>query len=344
MGIEDIGITKAKTRIVVDQYAAEYEALVGKVSNTFGILPAHRSARLNFEQMPYLAGIEEFFAWQVRGERLKWAATPESFYYLLASVGGMQSDGAVKLREDVIGSEMVEKIDQVALGTTFKGLSDPAIVNWRKRKFLEDPKAVLRSLDGKIIDTHSQELRSAIYARAQLADATELKSRTRYLIDSITGSDTSFAWEIRERFFEAFGADVVESLVGIDTERANQMRASFLASKAFDKRPVLKSLVGTRSPATTDIYKGALEDGKIQELFVKQFGIVLAGREDDWSWQLRKRYIHEMDREGWKKLETACFLAQSIQGIDSEESYELRNKIVAMGERLDTEVISALLK
>lgn len=344
MGIEDSNQVGAKTRTVDSRYLSDYGALAVKTSNTFALLPAHHSARFNLEQLPHLAGVEEPFAWDVRNEWHKWGSTPDAVHHLLASVGGMRSDAAVRLRDNLIGSEAIEAIDQIALGFTFKGLMDPAIVEWRQRKYLENPRAVLNSMDVHTDDARSWEIRSSIYTRLELPDLMDRKSRVSYLIGSITGSDSDLAWEIRTEFYEAFSKDVVESLQGLDNERADQMRNNFLAGRAFDKRPVLKSLVGTKSSASTEIYKGALVDGKIQELFVKQFGIALAGREDDWSWQLRMRYIEEMEICGWKKLDTACFLAQSIQGIDSEAAYDLRNKIVAMGERLDTEVISSLLK
>lgn len=342
MAIEEYVLKGCRNRTVLEAYRERYVILASNAADKHAALPTHRSARLNFEQLPYLAGLEDDFAWEVRDAWNSRIITPEAKCYLLASIAGMISPRAVTFR-DQLAAEGIDLMDAFSVGLAFKGMSDAVSVTWRERMYLEKPNAVLRSLNAQNNDTRSWEMRLALYSRTGLARSFEIKSRVRHLLDSITGSDTEIAWNWREEFYADYTDDVIESLAGLDNERATAMRKTYLSADHRDKRPLLKSLVGAGSSASTWLCQQVFDDKYVKDFFIKRFGNVLAHRDDELSWSLRREYVEEQRRSGWKDSETNLFLADSLQGIDTDEAYDIREQIIK-ADNLDTETISSLLK
>ena len=134
---------------------------------------------------------------------------------------------------------------------------------------------------------------------------------TSKIVESLAGLDSEKAWEMRERISQVGYRDgIVSSLTGLDSERAWEMRERF--SKEGYGRLVVQSLAGLDSEKAWEMRERFMQNGYTTDVVQS-----LAGLDSERAWEMRER-ISQVGYTG--------DAVQSLTGLDSYQAWEMRDK------------------
>jgi hypothetical protein len=219
-----------------------------------------------------LAGLDTQRAW----ERRELLLNQRKWAALAFSLTGLDNDRAVRYRDAISNASNLNENDYKALQISLAGCdSDDA---WRLRsKSAGAP--YFQSLTG-VEASFAWADREGLYTTGVIApDAPKL------LADSLVGLDSDRAWQMREDYLNKQGymLEYIRSIAGIDTERAETERKKFLPESS------LLEIYPTLNMAD---YRMAFAES-------------LSGVTADYAWELRRSFPYIQNNEE---------LAKSING------------------------------
>ena len=152
-----------------------------------------------------------------------------------------------------------------------------------------------------------------------------------HLVRSVISLDSERAWALRQRLLSEQPTKkgrgmVVESLAGIQNDRAARMRSA-LAEEGISYVSYFRSLTGVWTPGSMRLRKTVLD--KNQDNLHVKVGIAfsLAGLNTKEAWDLR---------EVLKRVKTPTqYLVQSLAGINSKRTWKIRDQVAGHAHTVD---------
>lgn len=234
-----------------------------------------------------LAGFDSNDAWMLRNDIINICAKSDvSVRECLArSIAGVYSEGSEKFRE-----RLVEESDLDLLADSLIGIDTPRA--WEMRKIIKDKTATSsweRYYATSLIGLDTQ---NAWNCRKDILDPYDL-------LWSITGLNSKEAWEVRERIRKdnrdsvSWLRSIVSSLLGIDSERANELRSL---------------LVSVNTPQSADW------DDNLQALSMSFTGV-----DSEAAWKWRKETL---------ALDGTIYVGDSLAGLSSLQAESMREELL----------------